>query len=166
MTRDSMMRAVLSLFLAAGLGATCYAQQARLTVTAISCYDGRKYYPVHLDISVFDVDKVPEIVNLDSDLTKARVPTSDPALFDKSLRLFEQLERRVHETTPIAHIKNSVSSKYTFLIPPVKRVIIIAIGQSEFEAFMYAAKSLDISVERPNQALLNFSTDDECQGAK
>src|SRR5271157_4525179 len=159
------MRTIVLILLAVGLCATCYAQQAKLTVSSINCAEGKKYYQYGVDISVFDVDKVPEIVKLDSDLSKSWIPTSDPDLFDKSLRIFEQLEKRVHETTPIARIKKSVSPKYTFRIPPVKRVIIIAIGQSEFDAYMYAAKSLDIDVAKPNQAVLNFASEEECKAA-
>jgi hypothetical protein len=163
------MRTVVLILLAVGLGVPCYAQQARLTVSAIDCAEGKKYYQYGLDISVFDVEKVPEIVKLDSDLSnlfKSSFPTSDDVVFDKSLRLFEQLEKRVHETTPLVHVKNSKLSKYTFRIPPVKRVIIIAIGQSESAAYMYATKSLDVSVEQPNLAVLNFASDEECKAAK
>jgi hypothetical protein len=152
----------LVLCLVMWLSAFCQAQRVHLMLKTLKCDEGESFHPVHVSVSVFDADKVPNIVKLANDLSNE----NDPNNFERALKLYGELQKRVRETPALGRIKSLPTPEYLIDLHPVRRIIVVAFDGREFDPISYAVQQLDVASGQLNRAILNFSSGNECKEAK
>lgn len=95
-----------------------------------------------------------------------KVINSDPDAIQRAETLYGQLEKLVENTPALVRVRSLPRSEYLFSLPVVRKVVVFVFDRSEFESFTYSTQALEMSSERVNEALLNFSSEEECRGAK
>ncbi len=150
------------LFLAFGRGSQ--AQSVKLIVHTKECTQGILMHPVDVSVAVFDVTKVPEIIQLEKDyeVSVGRMNEDGP---EKAESAYAILEKRVNLTPALARSKRLSKSEIMFDLPTVHRIIIFSFGEREYES-IYAKQELELIPGKVNSAILNFSTEEECKSAK
>jgi hypothetical protein len=156
----------ICLFCAAAFGSS-YAQGAKIMIETIKCDKGKITHPIHLRVSVFDAEKIPEIVSVEQDLRAALATVnSDPNAIQKAENLYSKLQNLVGGARAIARTQSLPKSGYVFDIPSVRKVVVFAFETGEFESFTYAKQEVKISPGATNTAVLNFSSEEDCKEAK
>jgi hypothetical protein len=161
-----LLRVVCLGFALLAIDTICQAQQTHINVTTIRCEQGRILHPTHVSVSIFDVDKASEVILAAKNFKDNSNPTTRQGE-DKMFSASAELQKRIKDSPAIARLRSLPTPAYLFQIPPVRRVFVIAVNESESDPIpTYAMKELDISAGQVNNAVLNFSTDEECKGAK
>ncbi len=140
-------------------------QQAKLVVQTKECIQGVLMHPIHAEVTIFDVSEVPEIMRLAKQFEDNSSPTDQEGA-EKMLSIYDSLQKRIEATPALARLKRLPGSKHTFQFPTVRRVVVFAFGESEGELTSYAKQEVNIVPNRTNEAILNFSTKEECENAK
>jgi hypothetical protein len=144
-----------------GISASSNAQQIKIMVRITKCDQGKILHPIHESVTIFDHSKVPEIEHLVKEL-KNNLNPSDSAGIDKMLRVYGELQEHVRTAPALARSSSLPTSEHLFVVPSVRRVIVIAFGQSEFDPVTYAVREQDVSTGKLNNIELNFSSEEEC----
>jgi hypothetical protein len=93
---------------------------------------GQIYHPTHVSVSLFDPEKIPQIMEIEGELKQTfKVLNSDPSATQKALDLYDKLEKLVLSTPALARNKSMTRSEYTLVLPSVRKVIIFAFEKSE-----------------------------------
>jgi hypothetical protein len=149
----------------AGFGASAQAQSVQVLVKTYNCGMGRVYHPIHVNVSIFDAEKIPEIMKLVKDLKlplgKFNSDVDADKAVEKAEKLYDQLQKMVAATPALARSKSIPTSEHTFSVPLVRRIVVFGFEKSEYEEFPYAVQELDISSEHANTVTLDFSAEED-----
>jgi len=140
------------------------AQNVKLKIQTKECAKGAVMNPKKVSVTVFDPSRVPAIVEmaLDYELSASRI-NEDGA--DKAESKYFELRRRVDSARPLARAKHLSAPDVVLAIPPVGKIIIFGFGETKSD-FRYARRVMDLIPGRTKDIVLNFSTEEECKGAR
>jgi hypothetical protein len=156
---------LLFLCLCAPFQAASQTHKSRLEVDTKQCIQGMLVHPTHAKVSVFDASRVPELLKLAQEFRDNSNPTNEEGP-EKMLSIYSALQKKVEVTPALARVKRMPEAKYVFDIPPVQRVVVFAFGESEDELTSFAEQEGALVPGQMNRLVLNFSTEEECKGAK
>jgi len=122
-------------------------------------------HPSQVNVSVFDISKVPDLMRLAKELEINSNPTDQEGP-EKMLSIFNTLQKRVEATRALARLRRLPASEYLFEIPLVSRVVVFGFGESEDELTSFARAEINPRPGQSNHVILSFSTEQECKGAK
>src|SRR5580704_13959578 len=111
--------------LLAVLSVSGYAQQGRLLVRTLTCEHSKTVWPIPVQVSVFDADKVPEIARLSKAIYESPSCRSVNTA-DRCLELYVKLRELVIATPAIVRVASLSMPEQEILLPPVHQVIVFA----------------------------------------
>jgi hypothetical protein len=148
--------------LLAGLGVSGSAEQGRLVVRTLTCDRTKTVWPIPVQVSVFDADKVPEIARLSKEIYDSPSCGSVNTA-DRCLALYVKLRELVMATPAMARVESLQRPEQEVLLPPVQQVIVFAFDKSGAGLSAYVQARMLISPDEENEMLLDFSSEARCK---
>lgn len=139
--------------------------KVRLEIETKQCIQGVLMHPTRANVSVFDVSRVPELLKMVQEFRENSNPTDEEGP-EKLLSIYSALQKKVEATPALARVKRMPTPKYAFDIRPVKQVVVFAFGETEDELTSFAEQEGNLISNQTHRLVLNFSTEEECNGAK
>ena len=149
--------------LLAGVSVSGFAQQMKLSVQTVTCEHRKTVWPIPVQVSVFDAEKVPEIARLSQEIHDSPVCGSIGTV-DRCLELYVRLRTLVAATPALVRVESLSGPEEEILLPPVQQVIVFAFdknGGADLAAYVQAR--MGISSDEANEMVLDFSNEDRCQ---
>ena len=148
--------------LLAGLSANTLAQQVKLMVQTVTCEHVKAVWPIPVQVSVFDAEKVPEIARRSQEIHDSPVCRSANTV-DRCLELYVALRQLVVATPALARVESLSRPEQEIVLPPVQQVIVFAFDKSGHDLAAYVQARMTISSDEANEIVLDFSNKDRCQ---
>lgn len=145
-----------------GLGVSSYAEQWRLLVSTLTCERGKTVWPIPVQVSVFDADKVPEIARLSKEIYDSPSCGSVNTA-DRCLALYVKLRELVMATPAMARVDSLQRAEQEVFLPPVQQVIVFAFDKSGEGLAAYVQARMLISADEENEMVLDFSSEARCK---
>lgn len=146
----------------AGLGVSSYAEQGKLVVRTLTCERSKTVWPIPVQVSVFDADKVPEIARMSKEIYESPSCGSVHTA-DRCLALYVKLRDLVMATPAMARVEGLQSAEQKILLPPVQQVIVFAFDKSGSGLSAYVQARMLISADEENEMVLDFSSEARCK---
>lgn len=164
MKRVRNRRRVVGVYcLLAGLSASSLAQQVKLSVQTLTCEHRKTVWPIPVQVSVFDAEKVPEIARLSQEIHDSPV-CGGVRTVDRCLELYVRLRELVTATPALARVESLRGPEQEILLPPVEQVIVFAFDKSGGrDLASYVQARMAISSDEANEMVLDFSSEDRCK---
>lgn len=148
--------------LVAGLGVSSFAEQGRLLVTTLTCERSKTVWPIPVQVSVFDADKVPEIARMSKEIYDSPSCGSVNTA-DRCLELYVKLRDLVMATPALARVEGLQRPEQEVLLPPVRQVIVFAFDKGGAGLSAYLQARILISADEENEMVLDFSNEPRCK---
>ena len=146
----------------AGLSASSLAQQVKLSVQTLTCEHRKTVWPIAVQVSVFDAEKVPEIARLSQEIHDSPV-CGRVRTVDRCLDLYVRLRALVAATPALVRVESLRGPEEEILLPPVQQVIVFAFDKSGgADLAAYTQARMAISSDEANEMVLDFSNEDRC----
>lgn len=145
-----------------GLSVSSFAQQGRLLVKTVLCEKIATVRPIPVHVSVFDVEKVPEIASLSKEIETSPNCASANTV-DRCTELYERLRKLVLSTPALARVESLPGPEYAITLPPVRQVIVFAFDKSDAKPTAYVQQRMVMATDEVNEVVLDFSSEGRCR---
>ncbi len=141
--------------LLAGLGTSSFAQEVKLLVKTVTCASGKTAWPIPVQMSIFDADKVPEIARRSKEIYESPSCRSANTV-DRCLELYVGLRKLVDATPALVRVESLRGPEQEIMLPPVQQVLVFAFDKSGADLAAYIQERMAIASDEPNEVVLDF----------
>jgi hypothetical protein len=133
-----------------------------LSVETVTCEHGKTVWPIPVQVSVFDAEKVPEIARQSKEIYDSPICVRANTA-DRCLELYVRLRKLVDATPALARVESLPGPEYEIKLPPVRQVIVFAFDKSDAGPTAYVQQRMVMAPDEANEVVLDFSGEGRCK---